>query len=146
MSRTQQAARAAILLLAAVVAIGCDDTMTGPKPTPTPLPGPTPTPGPPRIVHVGQSAMGQPENLFLDTVSNASTTTIKAGTSVEWIWLSGYHSTTSGTCPMGCVPDGNWNSGIGAGLVFQHTFPTPGTFPYFCSVHGTMMQGTVIVQ
>ena len=32
------------------------------------------------------------------------------------------------------------------GSLLSHTFPTAGTFPYFCEVHGAMMTGTVIVQ
>ena len=48
--------------------------------------------------------------------------------------------------PPGCIPDGLWDSGIGHDITFQHTFPAAGTYPYFCLVHGAMMQGTVIVQ
>lgn len=133
-------------MLLCVVAIGCDDTMTGPTPTPTPATGPTPTPAAPRIVSVGKGEQGELSNVFLDSVSGTATSTIHAGDTIQWTWLSGYHSTTSGTCPLGCVPDGLWDSGIGHGMTFQRTFPAAGTFPYFCSVHGTMMQGTVVVQ
>ncbi len=34
---------------------------------------------------------------------------------------------------------------IGAGEAFSHTFDTPGTYPYFCEVHGQSMSGVVIV-
>jgi hypothetical protein len=141
-----RAVRAALYLFFCVIAIACDNTMTGPTPTPTPATGPTPTPAPPRIVSVGQSSSGEPLNAFIDAQSGTSTSTIHAGDVIEWRWLSGYHSTTSGTCPLGCVPNGLWDSGIGTGPTFQHAFPTAGTFPYFCSVHGTMMQGTVVVE
>jgi plastocyanin len=141
-----QAARAALAALALGAAIGCNDTMTGPAATPTPAAGPTPTPGPPRTVFVGKGPEGQLANAFVDAQSVTATSTIRVGGTIEWVWVSGNHSTTSGTCPLGCVPDGLWDSGIGSGMTFQHTFPTAGTFPYFCSVHGTMMQGTVVVQ
>jgi plastocyanin len=139
-------ARLALLVLCAAAAIACDQTMTGPAATPTPPSGPTPTPGPPQIVSIGKAAGGELANAFVDAQSGTSTSTIHAGDTIEWQWLSGYHSTTSGTCPLGCVPNGLWDSGIQVGSTFRHTFPVAGTFPYFCSVHGTMMQGSVIVQ
>jgi hypothetical protein len=146
MTPTLRAARAAFFVILVAVAIGCEDTMTGPTATPTPATGPTPTPGPPRNVAVGKDPQGLLTNGFFDSVSGTSTSTIHVGQTIQWNWLSGVHSSTSGTCPLGCVPDGLWDSGIAQNLTFQHTFPTAGTYPYFCSVHGTMMQGTVIVQ
>ena len=127
------------------MAAGCDDTMTGPTATPTPSAA-TPTPAAPRQVFVGKSPDGLRLNVFVDSVSGTSTSTIHAGDSIQWTWLSGSHSTTSGTCPLGCVADGMWDSGVLGGGTFQHTFATAGTYPYFCLVHGTMMQGTVVVQ
>jgi plastocyanin len=147
MAPTLRAARAALLFAIVLgVCVGCDNTMTGPTATPTPATGPTPTPAPPRVVYVGQGQGGQRANAFVDTASGTATSTIHAGETVEWVWVNGSHSTTSGACPLGCVPDGLWDSGIGQGMTFQHAFPSAGTFPYFCLVHGTMMQGTVIVQ
>lgn len=138
-------ARALLALLSAAVAIGCDDTMTGPSATPTPS-APTPTPSAPHLVYIGQGAAGARANVFVGSASGTSTTTIHAGDTVQWTWISGVHSTTSGTCPLGCVGNGLWDSGAAAGTTFQHTFPTAGTFPYFCLVHGAMMQGTVVVE
>lgn len=71
--------------------------------------------------------------------------TINAGDTVQWTWVASDHSTTSGTPGM---PDGLWDSGIqNTGFVFSRTFSTPGTFPYFCSVHGVCcgMIGSVTV-
>ncbi len=142
----RRAARLALALAAAAAAIGCDDTMTGPSATPTPS-GLTPTPSaPPHAVYVGQAPGVGRANVFADSTSGTATTTIHAGDTVQWIWLSGTHSTTSGACPLGCVADGLWDSGVLSGGDFSHTFPTAGTFPYFCLVHGGMMQGTVVVQ
>ena len=95
---------------------------------------------------MGLGDAGERANVFVDSVSGTATSTIHAGDTVQWVWRSGVHSTTSGTCPLGCVADGIWDSGIAEGTTFQHTFPTAGTFPYFCLVHGTMMQGTVVVE
>ena len=137
----------ALLLLAIVAgAVACGNTMTGPSATPTPTGSPTPTPSVFHNVYVGRNASGSPDIVFLDSTSGTSTSTIRAGEAIQWIWANGSHSTTSGTCPLGCIPDGLWNSGIGSGIYFQRTFLVPGTFPYFCSVHGPMMQGKIVVQ
>ena len=130
-----------------------DNTVAGPGPppqataTPAPPGAPTPTPTPPPpanpVVDVGANG----GNTFVDRQSGTSTTTIRAGNTVHWIWVSGVHSTTSGSCTGGpCQPDGLWDSGSGTGMTFDRTFLQPGTFPYYCTVHGSMMQGTVVVQ
>jgi plastocyanin len=128
---------------------GATSTQTPPGPTLTATvtpPGPTMTPTPPqganRIVNVGAGG----GNTFVDTVTGNSTSTIPVGTTIEWVWISGFHSTTSGTCTTVCTEDGIWDSGVGSGMTFTHTFTQAGTFPYFCEAHGAMMQGIVIVQ
>jgi plastocyanin len=109
-----------------------------PTRTPTP-PAPTPTPTPPggqtRTVNVG---VGGARN-FVDTASLTSTTTISVGMTVKWTWMTGFHSTTSTT-------PGIWDSGeFSAPHTFSRTFSQAGNFPYFCTVHGQIMSGTVIV-
>jgi plastocyanin len=74
-----------------------------------------------------------------------SSVTIHPGDTVRWTFSSTGHSTTSGTPGM---PNGLWNSGIlNQGAVFTHTFNTVGTFPYYCTPHGSCcgMTGTVRV-
>ncbi len=72
-----------------------------------------------------------------------SSVTIPAGTTVHWVFSQGVHTTTSGDC---CNPDGTWDSDLhGQGSSFDFTFNTPGTYPYFCQVHGAMMTGSVTV-
>jgi plastocyanin len=148
---------------AAVLAAGChndSNTVTGPLvatstpvpggPTSTPVPGvptPTRTPAP---APGGQTEMVQIGTgggmVFIDQKSGTSTTTIHVGDTVQWVWVNGFHSTTSGTCSGACTPDGIWNSGAGSGMTFTHTFTQAGTFPYFCLVHQALMQGMVVVQ
>jgi plastocyanin len=127
-----------------------------PTATPTSPPGgsgPTPTPTPTQsgttvIVNVGQSG----------TSFSPSTAVIQAGDTVEWDFKdsSGYHSTTSGTCTpdpyyggsnCSSLPSGlNWDSGLmGVGQKFSQRFTTAGSYRYYCSVHGSMMTGTVQV-
>lgn len=120
-------------------------TPGSPTMTPTPPAGATPTPTPQlAIATVDVGANGS--TTFVDRASGSSTTTIPVGGTVHWIWDTGPHSSTSGTCAIACTPDGNWDSGIQNGGTFDHIFPVAGTFPYYCQVHGAMMTGTVIVQ
>jgi plastocyanin len=69
--------------------------------------------------------------------------TVSKGTTVVWSWNGrSAHSVTSGT-PS--APTTMFNSGIISSGNFQFTFNQVGTFPYFCMVHGTMMEGSVTV-
>ena len=78
----------------------------------------------------------EPENL-----------TIQAGDTVRWTQLGSMtHTTTSG--PNG-VRDGKWDSGFmnpGSGAVFSRVFASEGSFPYFCTLHASFMQGTIVVK
>ncbi|HYX20704.1 MAG TPA: plastocyanin/azurin family copper-binding protein [Thermoanaerobaculia bacterium] len=154
------AGRATLAVLAVVVAASChhdSNTVTGPLPAPTSTPVPgvrtaTPVPGAPTMTPVpsGQTATVQVgpggSMSFVDQTSGSSTTTIHVGDTVQWVWISGFHSTTSGTCAGACTPDGQWDSGAGSGMTFTHTFTRAGSFPYFCLVHQSAMQGMVVVQ
>jgi plastocyanin len=120
-------------------------TPTPPVPTNTPG-GPTSTPTPPSGgVTRNVTVTSQGGTQFIDEVSGNSTSTITVGTTIHWVWGTGIHSTTSGPCPP-CTGSGLWDSGQMSGQVtFDHTFTQAGTIPYFCSVHGISMTGTVIV-
>ena len=85
-----------------------------------------------------------------------SSLTIHVGDTVKWVFPrpADYHSSTSGVCTTGggyyddgsCTPDGTWDSGqLYGGQTFSRTFTTTGNFRYFCSVHLSMMTGTVQV-
>jgi plastocyanin len=74
-----------------------------------------------------------------------SSVTIGVGDTVQWTWSASGHSSTAGTPGQ---PSGFWDSGIlNQGATFSHTFPTAGSFPYFCSPHGLCcgMVGSVTV-
>jgi len=116
---------------------------------PTPTPTPPPSGGSTHVVNVGQGG-----NVFTDAQSGGRQTTIKKGETVQWNWMAGPHSSTSGTCQdtggqyggYTCDADGNWSSGSHSnGYSYSHQFNTPGTFRYYCEVHGQAMTGTVIV-
>ena len=137
----------AAVVLAILAGARCNDsnTVTNPgpvanptatprpgAPTATPMPGnPTATPTPPSG-NPTPTATPQPQaatvdvganggNTFVDRASGSSTTTIRAGSIVHWIWQSSFHSTTSGTCSGTCTPDGQWDSGVGSGMCMRST-------------------------
>ncbi len=79
---------------------------------------------------------------------NPGTVMIHVGQTVTWRNDDTTpHTTTSGSCPGGaCTPAAGWDSGtLNPGQTFSHQFTAAGTFPYFCRIHGAMMQGTVVV-
>ncbi|MFY9552569.1 MAG: hypothetical protein WAU32_15595 [Thermoanaerobaculia bacterium] len=113
-----------------------------PTVTPTLAPTLTPTPNPNHIVFVGQNGTN-----FVDSISGTNITEIHVGQTVEWQWVSGPHSTTSGNCPNNfCSPDGTWGSpNESPPFTFTHTFNTVATYNYYCMIHGAVMQGAVNV-
>jgi type II secretory pathway pseudopilin PulG len=57
---------------------------------------------------------------------------IHVGDTVQWTWVTGVHSTTSAANQLE-----SWDSGLHSqGFTFEHTFTNPGTYWYFCSLHG----------
>lgn len=101
--------------------------------TPNPTPTPTPIPAPPPPVQ---------SDILSFSLENH---TIPAGTTVVWTNQSGsFHTTTSG---VPGAQTGIWDSGfLSGGGQFQFTFDTPGTFPYYCTLHPSSMQATITVQ
>jgi plastocyanin len=49
------------------------------------------------VVNVGASG----QTTFVDQASGTNSTTIHVGDTVQWNWMSGPHSVTSGTCQPG---------------------------------------------
>ncbi len=85
-----------------------------------------------------------------DSISfSPATQEINVGDTTHWVWSSALipHSTTSGTCSgLTCTSDGKWDSLMHTvPYSFDVTFNSTGVYPYFCSVHGSSMQGTIIV-
>ena len=74
-------------------------------------------------------------------VFSPATVTINAGQSVTWNWVSGLHSVVSDSDPKAFADSPTQASGQ-----FTATFPSAGSYPYHCGIHGKMMTGTVVVQ
>lgn len=79
-------------------------------------------------------------NIFRDTYSGTDETVIDVGDRVEWVWRSGFHTTTS--------YDGLWDAQISSvQRTFTYTFNQPGTYRYYCIPHEFVgMTGTVRVR
>jgi len=113
-----------------------------------PTPTPTPPAGAAHIVNVGQGG-----SQFMDMSSGSHQTTVKVGDTVQWNWVGGPHSTTAGTCTGGgyyggdmCTGSGQFDSGShSAPYQYSKTFTQPGTYKYYCEIHGAAMTGTVVV-
>jgi plastocyanin len=76
---------------------------------------------------------------------------VQAGDTVRWVWEEAFHTVNSGEGGVSdgqfCSPDNqdcenNPTSPVGA--VYERTFDSAGTFPYFCRVHPGM-EGEVVV-
>src|SRR5438876_3321373 len=110
--------------------------------TPSDTPGDT-------IVDVGFGST----NVFQDETSGNTVSTITAGQTVEWKWVNGLHTVVSlsahcGANPCAGLEDGRYDSGDPTSTVghkFAYTFTNPGTYYYYCDVHGFSMQGSVVV-
>jgi plastocyanin len=71
--------------------------------------------------------------------------TIPVGTTVTWNWVGGIHNVMPTGNP---VFTGSGNP-VSAPHTFSQTFSSPGTYVYFCVVHGSPsggMRGTIVVQ
>lgn len=86
------------------------------------------------------------DNTFTDSAAATLTTTITAGDAVLWTWTgSAPHSVTADDNSFD-DPTGSFKTSG----TFSHTFNTPGTYAYYCRVHGAPdglgMHGVVVVQ
>ena len=114
-------------------------TTTSAAPTATPTATPTPTPPAGMVVMVNVGPGGSRS-------FNPPSVSIHVGDTVQWVWQSGPHSSTSGSCSGNCSMDGKWDSGeFTPSHQFSFQFTAAGTFPYFCTVHLNEMTGSVQV-
>jgi plastocyanin len=81
----------------------------------------------------------------LDNSFDAEGIRVPVGTTVRW--------TNRGRVDHDVEPaDGDWGvtvEGFGPGATYEHTFDQPGTYSYFCTIHGTAavgMVGAVVVE
>lgn len=74
--------------------------------------------------------------------SPASTNAV-VGDTIKWVWVNGFHTTSSVSVPSGAA---SWDSAlIKAGAVFAYKLTVAGTYNFQCNVHPLQMQGTITV-
>lgn len=73
--------------------------------------------------------------------------TIRAGQSVQFMWAFSRHPLAPGLAPgeAGTAPDTTPIVPFSTGSVHTIRFPTPGFYPFYCSVHPGTMKGVVQV-
>jgi plastocyanin len=96
---------------------------------------------------MGSGTPGADEVFLQGSAFNPTTRTVAAGTTVHWSNKDGItHNVTSSSVPVGAA---TFSSGsLGGSGSFQVTFTVPGTYQYFCSLHGTAttgMHATIVV-
>jgi plastocyanin len=118
------------------------------------------TAGPITIVAAAEDLTGSPQTFSATaseapataavTVANNSFTpaalTVATGTTVVWTWAA--NATTHTVTPAASEPTGS-GPPASAPKTYQFTFNNPGTFVYYCTVHGSPtagMRGTITVQ
>jgi hypothetical protein len=113
---------------ALILALACGGSSAGTNPPPPPPPpGPPPPPTPTNQVDVN------------DNTYNPANATVSPGSTVTWTWRgSNPHSVT--------FEDGQQSSGVQNSGNHNRNFPTAGTFRYSCTVHGSGMAGSIVVQ
>jgi len=63
--------------------------------------------------------------------------TVNVGDTIQWTWVSGSHTTTSGTIPDGALP---WDQAINSTSVgFSYVVTVTGDYAYNCTIHPTQM-------
>ncbi|NNF06366.1 MAG: T9SS type A sorting domain-containing protein [Candidatus Eisenbacteria bacterium] len=73
---------------------------------------------------------------------------IASGDTVDWVWESGFHTTTSGIgSASGLNAGALWDAPIDSGnLIFTYVFTAADIYPYFCRPHESVdMRGTIFV-
>lgn len=138
-----QSTRLIVVTAAMLFAIACggeSSPTTAPTPTPaptspTPTPAPAPGPGPQSasvVIPTGAEFLGN--RAFVP-----GELSVAVGTAVTWTNTDATSHTSTSDAP-------GFSSGIvGPGRTFSFTFRTPGTFPYHCEIHPSMI-GTVVVR
>jgi plastocyanin len=81
-----------------------------------------------------------------DNFFSPSNLTVSVGDTVQWVNNGNVvHTTTSGTPSSN--PGQLFDSGnLSRGETFSFRFTAPGSFQYFCRIHGISMSGTITVQ
>src|SRR5438067_7620771 len=85
---------------------------------------------------IGQAGAATTVVTAVGTSFQPQSVTVNVGDAVQWMGVTGSHTVTSSSP--------NWSINSSSDTSF--TFTAPGTYTYFCQVHGPSMNGQVVVQ
>ncbi len=107
------------------------------------------------------TSASRPAQIFDVAVNNnfysSGNVSIQIGDTVRWTWITSRpHTVTGGTCVGNdCAADDSFCSPSNTdcasapasvnGAIYTYTFNEPGVYPYFCTIHGSMMTAVVTV-
>lgn len=77
-----------------------------------------------------------------------NTVKVVVGVNNTVFWTNTDSTGTPHTVTPKSGPSGGWTTGSGIlnqGDTYQYTFTVPGTYGYYCSLHPTVMTGTIVV-
>ncbi|HEX9217215.1 MAG TPA: plastocyanin/azurin family copper-binding protein [Gemmatimonadales bacterium] len=77
--------------------------------------------------------------------ANPAADTVAAGSTVTWTWTNN-QSVSHSVQSQGSTAFASSPIMSGSGQTYAVTFTTPGTYQYDCAVHGTAMNGTIVVR
>jgi len=90
---------------------------------------------------------GADEVFLQGSLFNPLTRTVTAGTTVKWTNKDGItHNITSSSVPAGASALASGS--LGNSATYQATLTVPGTYQYYCTIHGTPttgMHATIVV-
>jgi plastocyanin len=121
-----------LTLAGLVLATGCGSTSGRHQPNGAPVATTTSTIGP---VQSGDIAVAAIDNNF-----KAENITVTAGSKVTW---TNTGRNDHNVKPVDGGDFGVDTAGFKPGVSYTATFATPGTYRYFCSIHGTTARGMV---
>ncbi|MBC2934455.1 PKD domain-containing protein [Nocardioides sp. zg-1228] len=87
------------------------------------------------------------DNQWVAEQTGTSTVTVEVGDTVEWQFdraTMGHDLTSRDTADTWSPPLQEYRDANGAPV--RYTFTRPGTYEYWCSIHGATMRGTVVVE
>jgi plastocyanin len=68
---------------------------------------------------------------------------VNVGDTIRWVWVSGFHTTTSSSIPAGAQA---WDALITPTITFyEYVVEVPGTYDYVCTPHVPQMVATFVV-
>ena len=94
------------------------------------------------ILFVATKATVHQVNVSDFAFSPATINNVMVGDTVRWLWVNGFHTTTSGSIPAGAS---SWDHPMNStSTAFDYVVTETGSYNYVCTPHSVSMTGTFI--